>query len=390
MLKGAASSIYSKTYGINEKSSLLNIEYFSLFDGGLPHDPMHDIFEGLAPLEIKKLLSYYISANTFTLSEFNERLINFDYGYTETDKPVPILSTTLKSDKALRSSASEMIVLVHILPFLIGDKILENEDHWACFLQLRKIIDIVLSPIVTENDCSSLKLAIKDHHTKFVQLYGCSSYIPKMHFLVHYPEQILNMGPMVHSWTMRYEAKLSFFKQASQIGNFKNISFTLANRHQHWMCYEMASRKLLDAPLECGPNRLSSIGIVKEETDDIQKSLHELIVGLSPETSIFHPRWVKKDGILYKPDNAYLIVGIDGIDPIFGHLDDILIAANHLMIFKVSLCKIVYFDDHYHAYVITTTSNQKLYTELLDYNVYHAHKLYNGTYLTLKYNICMT
>ena len=182
---------------------------------------------------------------------------------------------------------------------------------------------------------------------------------------------------------MRYEAKLNFFKQASQIGNFKNIPFTLASRHQRWMCYEMASRKLLDGPLECGPNRFTNIGVVKEETDDIQKSLHRLIEDLSPETSIFHPRWVKKDGILYKPDNAYLIVGIDGIDPIFGRLDDILIAANYLMIFKVSLCKVSYFDDHYHAYAITTTSNQKLYTKLLDYNVYHAHNLYRETYLTL-------
>ena len=168
MLEGAASSHYSKTYGINEKSSLLNIKHFSLFDGGLPHDIMHDIFEGIAPLEIKKLLLYHISANSFTLSEFNERLINFDYGYTESDKPVPILSSTLKSNKTLRSSASEMIVLVHILPFLIADKILENDDHWACFLLLRKITDIVLSPVVTENDCSSLKLAIKEHHSTFM------------------------------------------------------------------------------------------------------------------------------------------------------------------------------------------------------------------------------
>jgi len=55
MLDGPTSSHYSKTYGINEKSSLLNIKYFSLFNGGLPHDAMHDIFEGTAPLEIKNL-----------------------------------------------------------------------------------------------------------------------------------------------------------------------------------------------------------------------------------------------------------------------------------------------------------------------------------------------
>jgi len=39
---------------------------------------------------------------------------------------------------------------------------------------------------------------------------------------------------------MRYEAKHSYFKQLARVmGNFKNISKTLAGRHQHYMCYEM-------------------------------------------------------------------------------------------------------------------------------------------------------
>ena len=101
----------------------------------------------------------------------------------------------------------------------------------------------------------------------------------------------------------------------------------------------------------------------------------------------FRPQWVKKDGILYKSNNAYLIIGTDGLDPVFGHLDDILVAANHLIIFQVSLCRVLYFDDHYHAYVITVTSDQKLYNKLLDYNVHHAHRLCSGTYLTLKYKL---
>ena len=91
-------------------------------------------------------------------------------------------------------------------------------------------------------------------------------------FLIHYPEQLMQVDSMVHTWTMRQEAKVNFFKQASQIGNFKNIPLTLANCHQGWMCYEMASRQLLSNPLECGPNRLSNVGLVKDENNDIQES----------------------------------------------------------------------------------------------------------------------
>ena len=48
---------YSKTYGINRKSALLDIPHFSLFDGGLPHDVMHDVLEGVVVRELSLLLS---------------------------------------------------------------------------------------------------------------------------------------------------------------------------------------------------------------------------------------------------------------------------------------------------------------------------------------------
>ena len=221
---------YSKTFGVNRKS-LLDVKYFDMFQSGLPHDAMHDLLEGIAPYEVKLLLAYYISQNFFTLDEFNERLLNFNYGYSESDKPIPILRTSLNSDKkSLRSSSSQMLLLVRILPFLIGDKVSEDNDpHWYCFLLLRKIFDIVLCPVVSNNLCSSLKLLINEHHSQFIALYGCGSYIPKMHFLIHYPEQMKAIGPMVRAWTIRHEAKLNFFKQSSRLANFKNIALSLAN-----------------------------------------------------------------------------------------------------------------------------------------------------------------
>ena len=63
MLEGATASHYSKTYGINRRSALLNIKFYSMCGGGLPHDAMHDILEGVAPLEIKLLLSRTTSLN---------------------------------------------------------------------------------------------------------------------------------------------------------------------------------------------------------------------------------------------------------------------------------------------------------------------------------------
>ena len=52
---------------------------------------------------------------------------------------------------------------------------------------------------------------------------------------------------------MRNEAKLNICKQAARLENFKNIAFSVANRHQHLLCYELSSAKLLHSPVECGP-----------------------------------------------------------------------------------------------------------------------------------------
>ena len=260
-----------------------------MFDGGLPHDAMHDLLEGIAPMEIKLLIKHCISSKMLTLDYYNTK---FNYGYTESDKPIPILSHVLSGDGNLRSTASQMLLLCHILPFIIGPKIPEDDLHWKCFLLLRNIIDIVLCPVASESISASLKLVINEHHSLFMSLH--SKCIPKMHFLVHYPEQLLSMGPMTKTWTIRHEAKLNFFKQLTKMDNFKNIAFSMANCHQRWVCYELANGNLLSKPIECGPG-MGPLPVL-DETPDIQEGLNKLLT-ISPHSTVFHPRWVRKDGI---------------------------------------------------------------------------------------------
>uniref|UniRef100_A0A3P8S3X7 Uncharacterized protein n=1 Tax=Amphiprion percula TaxID=161767 RepID=A0A3P8S3X7_AMPPE len=56
---------------------------------------------------------------------------------------------------------------------------------------------------------------------------------PKHHFISHYPELVLHFGPLIRLWTLRFESKHAYFKQcARKLHNFKNLSSTLAERHQ--------------------------------------------------------------------------------------------------------------------------------------------------------------
>ena len=161
----------------------------------------------------------------------------------------------------------------------------------------------------------------------------------------------------------------------------------MANRHQRWMCYELASGCLLSSPLECGPPESGTgLSLLKHETDNIKQNLASLLPQVSPECQIFRPKWVKRNGVTYQSNNAYLITGTDGLDPTFSRLDGLMVLGGNLVVFITSVCKVSYFDSHYHAYVISVTHQKVMTTKLLDHNVYHSHILSDGlSYITLRY-----
>lgn len=66
---------------------------------------------------------------------------------------------------------------------------------------------------------------------------------------------IFRFGPLVRHWTMRYEARHSYFKKLAQnIGNYINISWTLANRHQLLQCYYHTTQDyFLSDAVDIGP-----------------------------------------------------------------------------------------------------------------------------------------
>ena len=81
-------SYYHEMYGVNERSALLNT-----LNWGLPHDIMHDYLEGIVQYDIKLLLLHCMTNEYFTLTDFNCRLLSFEYGYAEVaDKPTAIAS----------------------------------------------------------------------------------------------------------------------------------------------------------------------------------------------------------------------------------------------------------------------------------------------------------
>ena len=190
----------SVEYGINRRSSLESLPYFSVITG-MPHDIMHDLYEGVIPHELKLLMQYCIDKSYFELTTLNYRLKAFNFGYTEIgDRPAPIVEV-----HRLRQSASQMWLLARIFPLLVGDLIPRDDRYWDCFLKLLKICEVCIAPVISEDSAAYVELLIEEHHTEFRKIYPSTSIIPKMHFMVHFSRQIINFGPLIHTWAMRHE-----------------------------------------------------------------------------------------------------------------------------------------------------------------------------------------
>ena len=77
------------------------------------------------------------NAKYITLAQYNDQVTSFDYGYTELSSKPNELSPQCFLEK-FRYSASEMLLLARVLPFIIGDKVPEDDEYYNCFLRLLK------------------------------------------------------------------------------------------------------------------------------------------------------------------------------------------------------------------------------------------------------------
>lgn len=229
-------------YGVIHPCCFSSLNYAPVLITHLfPPDVMHDVLEGVIPFVLKNILNEMIREKMLTLGQLNYAIDNFSYGWNnKRSKPQPISERSLKRGGQLSGSASEKWTLLRLLPELIGSLIVPNK-YWDLYLLLREVVDIVMAPVVRKSWMPYLEEKITEFLVTFDSLFKGTS-IPKMHYLVHYPQLMRLYGPLVHLSCMRFEAKHQYFKKLSSVVcNYKNISKTLATRHQMRQCWEQAN-----------------------------------------------------------------------------------------------------------------------------------------------------
>jgi hypothetical protein len=214
---------WSKSFGITDTSVLSCMPSFTL-PRAILRDPMHLLFEGLIGIEISLLLSHVIDAGFITLGFLNDMLINhrFHYSCSISDRPTPLSKVT-----EINYKSSQMWNFATCLPYFIAAKIPHLLPQWQSFVKLVQIMQFLMCPFMTSTGITYLKYLISEHHRQFCLLYP-NNIVPKLHFLIHLPQQIEDFGPSRNHACFRMESKHQVAK--ARFFNFKNICFSVCQR----------------------------------------------------------------------------------------------------------------------------------------------------------------
>ena len=348
LLHGPLREHYSTTYGVNFMSVLEEVPGYSVING-LPHDIMHDLYEGVVPYEFKLLLRHCVGQSYFSVEELNRRIECYRF---DSNEPRLLDPSVIKSnDTKIRQSASQMMSLSQQLPLIIGDKIPLDDSHWKSFLLLLRICQISNSPVCSKDTIAYLRVLIEEKLRIFKELYPHEKLLPKHHYMIHYPDQMEQLGPLIQCWTMRQEAKLNFVKKVSRLSNYKNICKTVAKKHNFWMCYQFQKDPhLLTPSISHSPKYVSHA--LRTEDECIQREFLRLIPCLELESEIKHLKWLKVQSSTIR-ERSFVLIKYDVDSPVFGKVLDIL-CVNLTCLLYVQVYIGELFSSHYNGFVIKT------------------------------------
>ena len=394
---------FCKEYGINKRSILSNLPYFNVTHQ-LPQDIMHIFLEGILQYEIKLLLNYLMKTQgVITLDELNHAIKHFPLGYTDA-KSRPIVmkhgDLEMKSSTNLGQTASTMWLLSQILPFILQNCVDHTSPQWNSFIMLLEIMGIAFCSEITQASVLYLKSTVKEYLTNFKRTYNVNI-IPKQHYLVHLPSQMLAFGPLIRCWCMRFEGKHAYFKDlAKKIRNFKNLPFSLATRNQQMECADF---------IQMGDNGTDMDNMFSE---DIIFGHYKVLRGQSAIDvknyisrfsgihldldvhSVFECNQIELFGTKYKPGfNNFLLFCLNEAGfPVFGCLKKIWFIEEFGCYFALNVFDTINFEENLNAFRIEEQEIASGYevvshAQLKDHHVYHAYKHSNERFIVTRMNI---
>jgi len=214
---------------------------------------------------------------------------------------------------------------------------------------------MVLSLLDDFSHLGDLFTGLKSQHQqlKFFQNSGC--YIA--------PEAITSL---------RFESKHGEAKRtAHMICNFRNISKSLAHKHQLKFCYRIFSNdSLSEYDLVVGTGNM----VVSDTIDGDETEISLSQFGI--KCPLFNAKWITLNGTTYRPGQT-LLIGVMNDMPLFGELICVFVDNDRIVHFIVNELDTICYVEHFNVYEVEKTCKQKYITpqDLLDHRSLQCRRL---------------
>lgn len=336
---------------------------------GFPPDILHDLFEGVIPVELCLCLKELIRKGFITFDGLNCRIKSFPYKFSDkVSKPQQITKASFRVER-ISGNGHENWTLLRLLPFMIGSSIPEQEPSWEILMDLKEIVEIAVSTSLSEEILCYFESKLSDHRKLLLNTFPDFKLRPKHHFIEHYVHLVRCFGPLVDLWTIRFESKHYFFKQVVHNAlNFKNVLLTLSSKHQQMMAYHLDGQNLFKPKLYIGNVDTVKVASLEEKLMAAIKKRYpnQETVSLAKDVCFYGTQYVK--GMVISAGQC------SGL-PDFYKIQNILVNLTDVSFVTTKLSS--WFLEHYRSYQLLESSYAEI--EILDpetLNDYHPLAAY--------------
>ncbi|RXN13097.1 cadherin-related tumor suppressor-like protein [Labeo rohita] len=317
-----------------------------------------------------------------SLQELNHSIRCFPYKWSDKRNCPQPIAPNFNLRKTVGGNTQENWCLLRMMPLMIGDKVPEDEPAWEVLMTLKDVVELVMAPLHTDETIGYMQSKISEHRYRYFEVFPEEKVRPKLHFLEHYPWLTTVYGPLVHFWTMRFEAKHRFFKRiVRQTGCFRNILMTMARKHQSMIAYHTNNCNDQRPALSVSQRTLVAVDVLK---DGIKESFARKFPG---EEFV---NMTNKATILGTDYNIGMMLpfGSTGGLPDFGEIQQIII-VRETPVFVLKLLS-GWYCEHLRSFKVEPTGETEIlkHSELKETYPLAAYNTADGRMVTLKHFIC--
>ena len=142
---------------------------------------------------------------------------------------------------------------------MVAGHVPEGDEAWGVFIIFLRVLEYICAPELRSESIGIMGDMINEFYT-LKQRVLPGDLLPKDHYTLHYKSQMKMYGPLIHVWTMRLEARHSYFIDVFRTSKcFKNVCLTMAKRHQYMLATYSQGDNLFDESVEVKKGKLRRV-----------------------------------------------------------------------------------------------------------------------------------